>query len=301
LWPLSRFEGCLLGAALGDALGAPFEGSGPGPKDLRPLRRREVLSWTDDTQMSIAVARALLEASQEVPGPQAFAQSYVRHFEPSRGYGAGATRTLGLLAQGMPAEEASRAVFPEGSAGNGAAMRAAPIGLCYHHDLGLLEQAVRNASVPTHPHPLGVEGARLQALAVALVLRGQDVLSGLLGAVRQRDFQQRLRLLKAFIQAGAEPFGTASQLGTGILALESVPTALYAFLRFAQEGYMKVVEFCLYLGGDTDTLASMAGALAGTALGREGLPEEYLSRLEARRELQALAQALCLRCAPGRP
>jgi ADP-ribosylglycohydrolase len=123
---LNRFEGCLLGLALGDALGAPHEG-GPVERLLWALIGRTAqgeMRWTDDTQMSLDAADSLLACAGMAPDDMA--HRFARSYRWSRGYGPGAARLLKRIARGQDWESASVSVYPSGSYGNGGAMRAPP-------------------------------------------------------------------------------------------------------------------------------------------------------------------------------
>src|SRR5690606_12408552 len=128
----------------------------------------ERLVYTDDTQMAIGVAEALL--ARERPTIGDYAQAYVANYQPWRGYGRGARFVLERIAEGVAPEAAAVEYFPDGSFGNGAAMRAAPVALRFGRDTAALLDQARASSLPTHTHPLGVDGATLIARAAALAL-----------------------------------------------------------------------------------------------------------------------------------
>lgn len=169
----SRVQGCLFGLDLGDALGAPFEGSPPGEDkglDLLLDSPPPVLCYTDDTEMAIGVAESLIR--KRVFDPADMARRFVDNFDPRRGYGPGTVAVLGLIRKGIPYSEANKTVFPEGSFGNGAAMRSAPLGLFAQSDMQKLKTITYGASGITHAHPLAMEGAFLIAQTVALLSGG---------------------------------------------------------------------------------------------------------------------------------
>ena len=126
-----QFLGCILGLAIGDALGAPHEG-GPLERLLWRLIGRSPageLRWTDDTQMTIDVAEVLLaHGSLE---PELLAARFASSYTWSRGYGPGTARVLKRIRSGQHWADASRAVHPAGSFGNGAVMRAPALALFY--------------------------------------------------------------------------------------------------------------------------------------------------------------------------
>lgn len=285
-----RYTGCLLGLALGDALGAPFEGSPPGGKSLAHLP--PLLRYTDDTEMAMEVAESLIERGGFDPVHMAL--TFARNFNPARGYGPGAVAVLGLIRRGTPWDRANRTVFPEGSYGNGAAMRAAPIGLYCRTDLERLKEVTFGASAITHDHPLAKEGALLITHAVALTVQEmtpREILDTLMALPERQEYKDKLNSVRRLLKGDEDDLAVIKSLGHGVEALASVPTALYAFLRYGGD-YLKTIEFCLRLGGDTDTISAMAGALVGASLGLGGLPAEFLDRLEDRLRIEALAVRL---------
>ena len=302
----ARIRGSLLGHALGDALGAPFEGRKPETIQARyPTPGRmlfdppsERLRYTDDAQMAIAVAEVLV--GEEDPTAEDYAASYLENYEVWRGYGGGAKRTLAALADGAAVDEAARIAFPDGSYGNGAAMRVGAVGLRFAHDrVRLLEQAQRSA-LPTHCHPIGIDGAVLIAAGTAFALRTADapfdrdaLWSELGGLAVSREFEARLSEARKVTEPGQLP-----SLGTGIAAHDSAVTAL-ALLALFPDDYPAAVSHAVGMGGDCDTIAAMAGGLVGARVGADALPEIWLERLEdgakGRQYIDALATRLAER------
>ena len=142
-----------------------------------------------------------------------------------------------------------------------------------------LDLARRSARV-THAHPLGVDGAALQAGVVAFALRtpaDQPIdREGLLAAARASVAEEAMRVqldAVAGLPADATPSDVAVRIGHGIDALSSVPAALAAAL-LAGGSVVDTFRFALAIGGDTDTISSMAGAVTGAHLGAEAIPED---------------------------
>ncbi len=290
-----RFIGAMLWHALGDSLGAPWEGS---PPFTGHLKRVLPLRYTDDTEMMINLARAILKAGGLVA--EEVAWEFINGFTPVRGYGPGTVRVLELINKGVSYEEATRAVFPEGSMGNGAAMRVTPVGLLYHRDLEKLKQAARAQAELTHAHPLAIEGAKLVALAVAMLLRGIE-LPGLpdelLPHTEEGEYRRRLLLLKGLIDSQGQLKDAIEHLGNGVLAQESTVLAIYVAIASGGEP-MKAIELAIMAGGDTDTIGAMAGAITGAFSGTSSLPQWTAHRLEGYESIKTLAEALyelCLR------
>ncbi len=294
---LDRFEGCLLGLALGDALGAPREG---GPIERLVWRligttRQGQMRWTDDTQMSLDVAESLVAKGALDADDLAF--RFAGSYRWSRGYGPGAARMLKRIARGADWRQANRSVYPEGSFGNGGAMRAPVVGLFYARRRDHLADAARLSASVTHAHPLGMEGAVLVAFATALALETNHPLEILQGAAANCElepFTARLEIAMSWLQAGDQPppGEVSRQLGNGIAASESCVTALYIALRFMQRPFQEMQEFVARGGGDVDTIGAMAGAVWGAANGAASLPPNRLAKLEQCGRLVTLASAL---------
>ncbi|MEX0657671.1 MAG: ADP-ribosylglycohydrolase family protein [Egibacteraceae bacterium] len=295
-----RFRGCLLGVAAGDALGAPFEGLSQVDADAvaRWVASPAPLRWTDDTHMTLGVARSLLDC-KGVDGPRLAAELARTHdAEPWRGYGAGPPQVFAALAQGAAWDAPAAQLFGGGgSFGNGAAMRVAPVGLVAHRAPDTLAAWARTSARVTHAHELGQQAAVLQAAAVGWLVTaepaGRDpagVLDHLGTLAPDGVFRERLDRV-AGLTSSASMRTVVAELGNGITGLEAVPAALHAFLR-QPRSLPDAVTYAVRLGGDTDTIASMTGALAGAFLGEAAVPPAWRDRLEAADELVRLADAL---------
>lgn len=304
-----RYRGCLLGLAVGDALGGLFEAQPadairarfPTVEELIAYPQRD-LWYTDDTQMMIGVAEALIEAGGIVE--EVLCRRFVENYVPSRGYGRGARAVLESMESGEDYVAAAESYFPGGSFGNGAAMRVAPVGLLFHDDPARLWDEGRRSALPTHRHQLGVEGAQLLALAVAESLTATEFdrhrfFAALIGRCESAEY--RAKLLAA---EGVEGSAELASLGNGIEALESMPTAIASF-AFAPHSFAETIGNVIFLGGDTDTLAAMAGAVSGAFLGAGAIPARLLALLEngpqGRRHIERLADRLWELSAERRP
>jgi poly(ADP-ribose) glycohydrolase ARH3 len=300
-----RFFGCLLGGMIGDVIGAAVEAESPGyiRKTFQNLDQIlalksvpelitgdwEVGRFTDDTQMTLSVAEWLArETKLDGPG---LLERFCRAYEPWRHYGSG-TR---LVLESYPTArdkwaELATAMFPHGSYGNGSAMRVAPVGLYLHNDLHGLIKVAHISSLVTHSHYLAIQGAALQATAVAVAVRGPVDTNQFLRmlSVTRTHFQQLGQDITVYKRALAriaqgiakqmQPSKMVQLLGNGIKAQEAVPMAIYCFL--ANPGsFERAVEAAIFLGGDIDTIGSMTGALSGAALGESQIPERWLRRV----------------------
>lgn len=166
-----------------------------------------------------------------------------RYESPHPTQGSRASRLLTICAGPTEAQALATLMFPSGSYGNGSAMRVGPIGCLYHQDPSALFQACRVSSRTTHSHPLAVQGATLQASAIAALIRTNsleiDSYLQTLDLVLRRlaregpepvEYRQALEAIAAGLDAGHEPARMAERLGTGLDAKEAVPIARYCFL-----------------------------------------------------------------------
>lgn len=290
-----RICGAVLAAALGDAFGAPYEGGMVERLVWLVLgRSRGKRRWTDDTQMSVDVIESLL-ACHKVDQDD-LAQRFASSYRWSRGYGPGAAKLLRRIRKGEHWSIENQAVYGNGSLGNGGAMRAAPVGLFYGvEDEKKLVRAVRSATFITHAHPIGLDGAVLIALTVALVCQKssvQEICKRVRLHAQTFKIQYRLTLAEQMLSAThpVSPGQVAQELGNGIRAQDSCVTACYIGLALRKAPFIDMLTYTREVGGDTDTIGAMAGAIWGAARGYQHLPEELLNQLEQRRYLENLAR-----------
>ncbi len=303
----SKFRGALVGTAVGDGLGAPFEGrSKVSPAEVAAVAWGHLeLTYTDDTHMMIGVAESLIKYP-DFDGAD-MARTLVRNYEmePWRGYGPGPPGIFRRIKAGVAWDEAARDDYRGGSYGNGAAMRVAPVGLVYHDDPVKLREVAHQSARITHAHELGREGAALQAYAVALAtglapgkaFDRADFLAKLTAFTVAGCYRAKLGRFAALLEM-PDKGRVVAGLGNGVAALDSVPAAIFAFW-LQPHSFEQAVLYAVSLGGDTDTIGAMAGAIAGAYLGVEAIPVGWRDRLENGGYIEALAGRLPGR-APGR-
>ena len=296
----SKFLGALVGTGVGDSLGAPFEGC----REVKleeieaTAERQEVLTYTDDTHMMIGVAESLIR-NRGFDGED-MAHTFIKNYElePFRGYGPGPPHIFGLIRAGAAWDKVAQGLYHSGSYGNGSAMRIAPIGVFYHDNPAMLREVAYKSSQITHAHQLGKEGAALQAYAIALVTNLEpglafdqdDFLAKLLSYVPDGVYQEKLNRIEALL---SQPDGgrVIIELGNGIEAFNSVPTAIYCFLS-QPHSFAQAILYAISLGGDTDTIGAMTGAISGAYLGFESIPSRWENKLENRPYIEELAKKL---------
>lgn len=291
----NRFEGVMLGLAAGDCLGRPVEGHREVARsyldEIRTSPPR--LFYTDDTAMALAIADSLL-ASDGFSGSD-LADRFVAEYQaaPHRGYGAGVVTLFDRVARGVAWDEAAQRQFDgQGSYGNGGAMRVAPVALWCYPDSALTASLAAETARVTHTHPIGVDGAVAQAVAVQAALTTETDqpfdTAGLLGRLSvlltTDEFRSKFDTLGQALDQGDDEWAVR-QLGHGVAADRSVLTALYCFL--ASDSFEETVIRAIGLGGDTDTIAAMAGAIAGARWGIEAIPPQWREVEEVDRILAA--------------
>jgi poly(ADP-ribose) glycohydrolase ARH3 len=295
-----KFRGGMLGTGVGDAIGE-LAFRRPSVDSLKAeVEARDELVYTDDTAMAIGLAESVVEREglDQAHLGETFRANYRR--EPWRGYASGPPTVFSKVEeQGLSYPEAAHTLYGgEGSFGNGAAMRIAALGLTYHDHEDLYEKARASAEV-THAHPVGIDGAAVQARAVAWVvsLNPGDAfpvhafLDALLETARTAEMGGKLASVRDLVGEGEPPGKAARRLGMGVAVDRSQPFALYAFLRHPHS--FEETLFCAALnGGDRDTMAAMACAISGAYLGEGGIPAEWRQKLENRAMIEALATRL---------
>ncbi len=254
-------------------------------------------TYTDDTQMSIAVAEGLLETVDDSldASMTAIAKHFVRWSQsPDNDRSPGSTCMTGCanLSKGVFWRESGVA----NSKGCGSAMRVAPIGLLYHEQPQRLLEYARFSSVLTHGHPAALEGAASCALLVALALHG-DCPETMVDAVgqacrgRSKDFDACWGKLPAMIKEEPERALHESGLGESWVAEEAAASALYCYWK-SPDDFRKVVLTAANTDGDSDSIACIAGGIAGAALGVSAIPPLWLQVLENVEGLTALGRRL---------
>ena len=296
----SKFLGALVGTGVGDALGAPFEGRyRVTPEEVEAIaEKREVLTYTDDTHMMIGVAESLIR-TRGFDGED-MAHTFIQNYElePFRGYGPGPPRIFRMIRAGAAWDIAAQELYHGGSFGNGSAMRIAPIGVFYHDNPVMLREVAYKSSQITHAHNLGKEGASLQAYAIALATNLEplltfdqgDFLAKLINYVPEAVYKEKLSKIKGLL-AQPDKARVAIELGNGIEAFNSVPTAIYSFLTHP-DSFAQAVVNAVSLGGDADTIGAMTGAISGAYLGIESIPSSWEAKLENRLYIKTLAEKL---------
>ncbi|WP_448315770.1 ADP-ribosylglycohydrolase family protein [Streptomyces sp. CO7] len=283
---LDRALASLTGLTVGDALGSQFFVPANGPLLRGGGLPPGTWGWTDDTEMACSVV-AVLAARGGVDQDE-LAAAFARHHDFDRGYGPAVNRMLRLVREGGDWRELSAALFEgQGSWGNGAAMRVAPLGAWFADDP---ERAVREATlsaVTTHRHPEGVAGAQAVAAAAALAARSagayrpEELIDGVLALLPARSMVglglERVRTLLDYEDSAT----VAAVVGCGrrSTAQDTVPFALWSAAR-AGNDFRKAFWTTARAGGDVDTTCAVVGGVVAAAGPAGAPPAEWTGRSE---------------------
>lgn len=278
----------LAGLSVGDALGETF--FGPSVEALARIEAQELpagpCTFTDDTQMALSVVEVLLR--RQTIDQDLLARRFAERFERHRGYGGGAQGLLARYQQGAHWQDEAPSMFSgQGSYGNGAAMRVAPLGAYFADDLDRLAgEASRSAQV-THAHPEAIAGAIAIASAAALAWeQGSSMNPYTAASFLRRVFEltpesrtrDRIGEVMA-LPASMHPGRVAAQVGSGqeVAAHDTVPFALYCAahnLGDYQRAFWQTVSGL----GDRDTTCAMVGGIV--ALSARQIPASWLNLCE---------------------
>ncbi len=305
----SQVTGAVLGAAIGDALGHPTEfldraeiRARYGPAGIQGFdfslrgNRPGLARYTDDTQMAEIVLRALVdegigEARRE-PAMRAMGRGFAGwlenpqggHRAPGNSCMAGARR----LRAGVPWREAGAT----DAGGCGSVMRAYPFGLLPHPESA--ERWAVDHSFMTHGHPWALAACAAMAVGMAAELRGQApdvVLSSMVDAASRHD-QHTARLVQEAVDAGLrgdDPEPVLDALPSW-KADEAIAAGAFLLARYPDDFRAAVLQGA-NAPGDSDSIATLAGALLGARLGLEAIPRDWVRDVERSEELLELARS----------
>ncbi|MEU0698591.1 ADP-ribosylglycohydrolase family protein [Streptomyces niveus] len=275
----------LRGLAVGDAIGSQFFV----PVNYPLLKRREVppgpWQWTDDAEMATSVLAVLAEHGRV--DQDALARSFATHHDFDRGYGPAVNRMLRLVREGGDWRELAAGLFNgQGSWGNGAAMRIAPLGAWYADDP---EQATHQAEISaytTHQHREAVAGAMAVAAAAAITAgpagppAPNDLLDGVIALVPRSAVGAGLRRARDMLDYD-DAATVAAVLGSGrrTTAHDTVPFALWSAARSLGD-FERAFWTTAQVGGDVDTNCAIVGGVVAAGSGGAP-PARWLEQTEA--------------------
>ncbi|KAF7995786.1 hypothetical protein HCN44_006893 [Aphidius gifuensis] len=322
-----KFRGCMLGALSGDCLGSPYEGDHPLSAGEKIILQKSfdklegvyykapVMQYTDDSAMTKCLAESLIEKKNLdlVDVVKKFVKSYYR--EPNRGYGQSVITVFQKLRANKFTDilkPASEQFNGQGSLGNGGAMRIAPIALFSCHDYDEMIKMTRDETSLTHTHTIAIQQSL--ELDPEDELDTSEYIDNLIDKMDEIEvededlnidkselmpYKHQLTCVKKFMENQNKPTSETviNKLGNDVTAVGSVATAIYCFLRakypiddiHTDNPMRRAIQYAITLGGDTDTIASMAGAIAGAFYGDDKMSQELLRHCEASAEFDKLA------------
>lgn len=288
-YPKDKTCATLVGLAIGDALGMPFEmksAISPMLTEWDGLFKAGGTFWygeagqyTDDTLMSIALAKSIIQSNGY--DPEDVAKEYLAWYETKNTRGIGATTANAMVNLKLGAHWTESGLTGEAIGGNGTAMRAAPIGLVYRNNShALFEFAFKDASI-THNSLEPKIGSVAVAFGIACLARGLEkeiLVASVADALVESVVAEKLDLALQLIIDKVDHREALAQLHSIGYVPTTVATAFYCVE--ATDSFKDALLMCIRAGGDTDTTAAICGALAGTLYGLEGIPQEYKDQLE---------------------
>jgi len=320
---LDKFQGCLLGVAIGDTLGHPFEGKLRSKIFSYFKNFEEFLdsnsdlfrTYTDDTQLTIHLAKALIKGN-------GFNMDYiVREFvnwldDPPIGPGYGCISSIRKLKYGISWNQAA-----SNSGGNGTTMRIAPVGLFYCKDPKALKTAAVKTSTITHSHSAASAGAIVIARAIAYLIDKNpdtgfsvdDFFNVIISSISNsqdeiwKEFIEILYKLKSnlniplesglikFSQAGVKsPYFIEEYLGQAFVhpyTISTVVCSIFIFLKNLSSFKDCILELAT-AGGDSDTVGAIGGSLAGVYFGIENIPPKLIKLVKNNKKILKISEEL---------
>jgi ADP-ribosylglycohydrolase len=298
---LLKARAILYGLALGDALGWPIEFLKMdkitiiyGEKGIQEPPSPALV--TDDTQMSVAIADALVEAGEA--DIDTLMRAVTRRLiawsnspENTRAPGHTVTEAVRTLEAGVPWLE-SGIVH---SKGNGSAIRVAPVGFLYQHDPARLREVSHATCIATHAHPTAIAATIAAAYVIKLALDGVSPVDYV---DRTLEFVGDVPddMLEAFgkvqrVSQWTDEAAAMEHFGAGWVAEEALAMAIYCAIRYEAD-FPGAVRRAVNIPGDSDSVGSLAGGLVAARHGLDVIPAEWIDRLENRDRLTDTAQRL---------
>jgi ADP-ribosyl-[dinitrogen reductase] hydrolase len=320
---LDKFRGSLLGVAIGDTLGHPFEGilrekihsTFQNFEEFINNNKRLFNTYTDDSQLTIHTAKALIEG-------EGFKLNYLINEyinwldDPPIGAGYGCITAARKLKYGISWKDSA-----SNSGGNGTTMRIAPIGLFFCKDLENLREAAIKSSLITHSHPAASAGAVIIARAISFLIdkNPEDsfsideffnvIISSISGShdkiwMEFIDLLEKLKLnlhlpieagLIKFSQAGVKsPYFIEQYLGKAFVHPYTISTVICVLFIFLNR--LESFKECIYelstAGGDSDTTGAIGGSLAGAYFGMENIPENLIKLVKNHKKILKISDQL---------
>lgn len=297
-----KFTGCLLGLAIGDALGSRLEGYSTESVRRPGLSVSEFLDelwswsrgkWTDDTKMALALAESIVESGGF--DPESAAHKYLEWYISGdwRGIGRTTEQSLENLREG--AGWRNSGIEADWAAGNGTAMRIAPIGLLNMNTPSRIEIDAREDAIITHNNHEAINGSYAVAYAVSRLAKGTiepgSLIKETVDFIHPSEVLLGLEIAQKLFEEGVPADEALLDLGTGGYVVETVASAFYCFIS-SPEDYETAIYHAIRGGKDTDTTAAVTGALSGAYLGFEGIRLRWREEVEDAAKIERLAEQI---------
>lgn len=329
-----NYKSCLLGGAIGDALGWPVEfirlstiKSKYGQNGITDLKiyKNGLSEITDDTQMTIFTADGLLKSAiknfdeNEIPDMSIVYESY-QNWLKTQGYGKNNKPVIGWIAniQDLYADRApgntclgsliskkpgSVANPINNSEGCGGVMRVAPAGLMYYQNPELAFRVGAECAALTHGHPNAYLAAGVHSSIIARIIKGESLLSAVDESIKTlkhyKGSEKLVRLLeeaKNLAKSDINPEDAIYKLGEGWHGDEAIAISTYCALKEPND-FRKALIMAVNHNGDSDSTGAITGNILGAYLGSEKIPAEWIKSIELSKELKQLATDLyCKPC-----
>jgi ADP-ribosylglycohydrolase len=321
-----RIRGCLIGGAIGDALGWPVEFMRLdeiirkyGPQGITNLvkGRSNRVEITDDTQMTIFTAEGILRAENRgrnkgiVHTPAVIHQSYLRWLD-TQGVGCDVEKDgwihsiEGLHSRRAPGNTCLDALMSgkmgsmeehiNNSKGCGGVMRTAPVGLVYKKEEAF-KLGCESAAI-THGHPSGYLSAGALSFIIAAISEGLDLDTALEQSVKElklypfsKECSELIEKAITLAKSDTPDIQAIESLGEGWVGEEALAISIYCALKY-KDDFKKAVITAVNHNGDSDSTGAITGNLLGAYLGIDGIPQNWVSDVELSKELIQLADDL---------
>jgi ADP-ribosylglycohydrolase len=288
--PIERAKCSLEGLSVGDAFGETFFVNPDLVEGLIAERALAARTWTytDDTLMAMSIFSVLRQYGYI--DQQTLARSFAERYDNTRGYGPAMHRLLWEIKSGEDWAESAQSLFEgQGSFGNGAAMRVAPVGAFFADDIDTVIEQASRSSVITHMHAEAVAGAVAVAVAVAkacelrasrLTAKRSEFLDLVLPYVPESEVRSKIRQARDMSDGASVQFAV-SVLGNGVRvsAQDTVPFALWCAAKHLSN-YEEALWLTVSGLGDRDTTCAIVGGIVSSYTGTEGIPAEWLQMRE---------------------
>ena len=298
-----RVIGTLLGCVCGDVLGANLEKVPMADikerygrvSDFIGSAGRPLGQYTDDSEMTLALASSLVHRNGIDPAYCATAYAYFYQLPATRGYGGTTKKILKALSQGVDYRTTGTLFLPGGSFANGGVMRIAPIGVAFRNapDV-ILQQAVTLALQPTHTHPEGIDGAWMQAKLIGWLIKlkpdflnPNTCITWLQAMAKTEIMHAKLVSVERGLREEWDNETLLNRICTKnerghifqIHAAEAFACALWILLRHYQNPEEAIIH-AVGMGGDSDTIGAIVGAQVGALHGTAWIPHRWFDNIE---------------------